>query len=297
MYINTILTKIQHGTIKIMIKYMVIGDPVSHSRSPGMQNAAFEACGLGSPYGRRHVTFEELPEFVRFARENLAGVNLTVPHKAAVIPLIDRVDPEAAAAGSVNTLVIENGEIFGTSTDGYGLEHALLANFHRPVQGAAFCFVGAGGAAHATAFHLAGCGARAIRLANRTVAKAEELADRLRRRNPELLVETAGIDDTEQLARWFSDTDFLIQATSLGLRPDDPSPFPLELLHRGLKLALFDTIYRETPLLKRAGELALPCAGGMDMLIYQGAKSFEIWTGLTAPIEAMRRGFLEARPC
>ena len=122
-------------------------------------------------------------------------------------------------------------------------------------------------------------------------------ADRLRRRNPELLVETAGIDDTEQLARWFSDTDFLIQATSLGLRPDDPSPFPLELLHRGLKLAVFDTIYRETPLLKRAGELALPCAGGMDMLIYQGAKSFEIWTGLTAPIEAMRRGFLEARPC
>ncbi|UKI30698.1 MAG: hypothetical protein L6W00_22755 [Lentisphaeria bacterium] len=125
------------------------------------------------PYGRRHVTFEELPEFVRFARESLAGVNLTVPHKAAVIPLIDRVDPEAAAAGSVNTLVIENGEIFGTSTDGYGLEHALLANFHRPVRGAAFCFVGAGGAAHATAFHLAGCGARAIRLANRTVAKAE----------------------------------------------------------------------------------------------------------------------------
>lgn len=297
MYINTILTKIQHGTIKIMIKYMVIGDPVSHSRSPGMQNAAFEACGLGSPYGRRHVTFEELPEFVKFARENLAGVNLTVPHKAAVIPLIDRVDPEAAAAGSVNTLVIENGEIFGTSTDGYGLEHALLANFHRPVRGAAFCFVGAGGAAHATAFHLAGCGARAIRLANRTVAKAEELAERLRRRNPGLCVETARIDDAEQLARWFADTDFLIQATSLGLRPDDPPPFPLELLHRGLKLAVFDTIYRETPLLKQARELALPCAGGMDMLIYQGAKSFEIWTGRPAPIEAMRRGFLEAVPC
>ena len=103
-----------------MIKYMVIGDPIAHSRSPGMQNAAFEFHGLGSPYGIRHVRPDELGGFIEFARANLKGVNLTVPHKAAVIPYLDTVDPAAKAAGSVNTLIIENGRIHGASTDGYG---------------------------------------------------------------------------------------------------------------------------------------------------------------------------------
>ncbi len=274
-----------------MRNYAVIGDPVGHSRSPGMQNAAFEFHHLGSPYRKIHVRPEELEEFVESARRELAGFNCTVPHKAAIIPYLDEVDPKALAASSVNTVTVgEDGRLSGTSTDGYGLEKALEESFGRPLAGSAICFIGCGGAAHATSFHLAECGVKSIRIANRTLEKAEELAEKLRAANPGLSIETSRPDDRETLERWFADTDFLIQATSLGLRETDAAPFDLGLLHSGLKLAVFDTIYLDTPLLKRARETELPAAGGAAMLLYQGAKSFEIWTGLPAPIEAMRAG-------
>ena len=200
---------------------------------------------------------------------------------------------DKCVAGSVNTVTVSEGRLIGTSTDGYGLETALRENFRRPLEGACCCFIGCGGAAHATAFHLAGCGVRAIRIANRTLEKADELAGRLHSIHPELIVETARPDDADRLRTWFADTDFLIQATSLGLRDDDPAPFDLNLLEKNARLRIFDTIYRSTPLLRRAAELEIPAADGAAMLIYQGAKSFEIWTGLPAPIDAMRRGFLE----
>lgn len=280
-----------------MRNYAVIGDPVGHSRSPGMQNAAFEFHHLGSPYRKIHVRPEELGRFVETARRELAGFNCTVPHKAAIIPYLDEADPKALAASSVNTVTVgANGRLTGTSTDGYGLEKALEESFGRKLAGSAVCFIGCGGAAHATSFHLAGCGVSAIRLANRTLEKAEELAEKLRAANPGLAVETARPDDRETLERWFADTDFLIQATSLGLREADPAPFDLGLLRAGLKLAVFDTIYLDTPLLKRAREAGLPAAGGAAMLLYQGAKSFEIWTGLPAPIEAMRAGMERKQP-
>jgi len=297
MYINATMNKSPAENSNFSMRnYAVIGDPVGHSRSPGMQNAAFEFHHLGSPYLKIHVRPEELPAFVERARRELAGFNCTVPHKAAIIPFLDEADPKALAAGSVNTVTVkEDGRLIGTSTDGYGLEMALKENFGRPLAGSAVCFIGCGGAAHATAFHLASRGVRVIRLANRTIEKAEELAERLRAENPEIAVETARPDDRETLERWLNDTDFLIQATSLGLRPGDPPPFDLSLLRPGLRLAVFDTIYLETPILKRARETGLPAAGGAAMLLYQGAKSFEIWTGLPAPIEAMRAG-MEGKP-
>ncbi len=280
-----------------MIKYMVIGDPVAHSRSPGMQNAAFECCGLGSPYGIRQVHSSELESFIEFARQNLLGVNITVPHKAAVIPFLDSIDPEAQVSGSVNTLIIKNGHIHGTSTDGYGIEHALLESFNLSVAGISAVFIGAGGASHATAFHLASRGAKSIRIANRTLARAQELAEKIHHFHTETVTEAIGLDDADTLRRWIAEADVLIQATSLGIKPEDPPPFNLELLNTGSKLHIFDTIYRETPLLKQASKLGIPACGGKLMLIYQGARSFELWTGQTAPLEAMRRGFEEAKPC
>lgn len=197
-----------------MRNYAVIGDPVGHSRSPGMQNAAFEHYRLGSPYVKRHVRPGELGAFVEEARRTLAGFNCTVPHKSAIIPYLDEVDPKALAASSVNTVTVrEDGTLAGTSTDGYGLEMALETNFGRPLAGAEVCFIGCGGAAHATSFHLAERGVRTIRLANRTLSKAEELAEKLRAANPGLAVETALPSDSDTLARWFAATDFLIQAT------------------------------------------------------------------------------------
>ena len=134
-----------------MRNYAVIGDPVGHSRSPGMQNAAFEHYRLGSPYVKRHVRPGELGAFVEEARRTLAGFNCTVPHKSAIIPYLDEVDPKALAASSVNTVTVrEDGTLAGTSTDGYGLEMALETNFGRPLAGAEVCFIGCGGAAHAS---------------------------------------------------------------------------------------------------------------------------------------------------
>ena len=164
-----------------MIKYTVIGDPVSHSRSPGMQNAAFEAAGLGRPYGRTHVTGENFSSFISRARRELLGVNITVPHKETVIPFLDEIDPVAALCRSVNTLLIRDGIIKGYSTDGYGLEYALQENFAITPGGKTFCFTGCGGACRATAIHLASRGAGRIILFNRTLAKADDIAEIIRK--------------------------------------------------------------------------------------------------------------------
>ena len=123
-----------------MIKYLVIGDPVAHSRSPEMQNAAFEKCGMGSPYGIRHVRPEQLPEFFEYARKNFIGVNLTVPHKLMAAELADTLTLRAKQCKSVNTLIIANGHITGDSTDGIGLEKALQYNFDLPIKGKNFIF-------------------------------------------------------------------------------------------------------------------------------------------------------------
>ncbi len=274
-----------------MIKYVVIGDPVSHSRSPGMQNAAFEKAGLGRPYGRFHVTREGLGEFAAFARKNLSGVNITVPHKENIIPFVDEIDAVAALSSSVNTLDIRNGRIKGYSTDGYGLEYALRKNFAVSPAGRTFCFTGCGGACRAVSIHLAKEGAAEIFLANRTLLKAENIARIISENFPSCRVHVLGLEDKKSLEHAIGSSDVLIQATSLGLKEDDPAPFDTKLLGANRKIAVFDTIYKKTPLLKAAEALAIPCAGGRDMLIYQGAASFRIWTSLEPDIAAMNAGF------
>ncbi len=276
-----------------MIKYLVIGDPIGHSRSPGMQNAAFEACGLGRPYGIKKVTPDELPEFFAYARKKLCGVNLTVPHKIQAAALADKLTPRAAQCGSVNTLIIKDGVILGDSTDGVGLERALLHCFQTPLKGKSILFCGAGGAARATSVHLAAHGAAEVNFINRTVAKAEELADLCRMANPAVRCECASPAEEDKARDLLSRADFLIQATSLGLKDDDPSPVPQTWLNAGMNLRIFDTIYRPTRLQKYAAELGISCVGGKEMLIQQGAESFTAWTGITAPLDAMRRGFDE----
>ncbi len=276
-----------------MTKYLVIGDPIGHSRSPGMQNAAFEACGLGRPYGIKKVTPEELPAFFDYARKELCGVNLTVPHKIQAAALADELTPRAVRCGSVNTLIIKNGVILGDSTDGVGLERALLHCFNTPLTGKKILFCGAGGAARATSVHLAMCGVSEVNFINRTIAKAEELAELCRQANPEILCRCVMPHEIDEVENLLSRADFLIQATSLGLKNDDPAPIPLDSLTPGMKLRIFDTIYRLTPLQKRAAELGISCVGGKEMLIQQGAESFTAWTGIAAPLDAMRRGFDE----
>ena len=128
------------------IRYLVIGDPVSHSRSTGLQNAAFEAASLGRPYARMHIEVNDLPEFAELAKRYLNGVNLTVPHKNAIVPLCDEVSPSALLCQSVNTLTVKDGKLYGDSTDGPGIEYALFKEFGFVPGGKKILFLGAGGA-------------------------------------------------------------------------------------------------------------------------------------------------------
>ncbi len=269
-------------------RYTVIGDPVAHSRSPEMQNAGFEALGMGSIYGKLHVKAEELAEFADFARTNLDGFNITVPHKERIIPLLDEIDPVAEAAGSVNTVSCREGKLSGTSTDGYGLEMAIKEAFDFDLSGKNVLFLGTGGVTHATAFHFASRKAGSLMLVNRTLAKAEKLALRLLNAFPGLPLEVAEAGHDCAIAEMVKKADILIQSTSLGLHESDPMPLNPELLEINPNLCIFDTIYRPTPLLEAARGRGLRCADGRWMLLHQGVRSMEIWTAKTAPVEIMR---------
>lgn len=267
--------------------YAVIGDPVAHSLSPVMHNAAFRALGMDAEYIAVHVKAEELGDFAEDARKNLAGFNITVPHKKGIIPFLDEVDPVAQMAGSVNTVTIRDGRLIGCSTDGFGLETALREAFGFELAGGRAVFIGCGGAAHAVAFHFAEHGLQQLFLLNRTLSTAEQLAEELRLHFPGFPVETASLADTDRAGDFLNRAQAAVQCTSLGLKPDDPPPLDPELLPQDIKL--FDTIYKPTPLLRYAKAHNIAHAAGLGMLLHQGARSFAIWTGAEAPVEAMRQ--------
>jgi len=266
------------------IKYAVIGDPVAHSVSPAMQNAGFMAAGLNERYGKYHVKPGELAEFVEFARKNLYGFNATVPHKSALIPLLDEVAPAARQANSVNTVIVRDGILYGDSTDGYGLESALKEAFDLDIAGSSIVMLGAGGAAQATAFEFVQRKAGCLTVVNRTKSRAEALADALS--NHGTLLTALGNDEYSAIGQAISQCDVVIQATSAGLRAGDAPPIELELLKNAP--AVFDMIYHPTAVQEFARNNNIPCADGRGMLLHQGARSFSLWTEKAAPLAAMR---------
>lgn len=271
-----------------MPKYAVIGHPVGHSRSPGMQNAAFKSCGLDAEYAKMEVDPEEFPAYVDFARRRLAGFNLTVPHKQIILPYLDRIDPEAERIGSVNTVkILPGGKLSGCSTDGVGFEMAVRFKLGMELAGKTVLLLGCGGAARAVAFRIAGCRAKKLFIANRSTDKAAALASEL-----DIQAEALPIADADAVGAALAGCDLLVQATSLGLHAGDAPPVDLSLLdgRRGSGLAVMDLIYLPTPLLVRARENALDCCDGREMLLRQGAASFTFWTGLRPDVEAMRAG-------
>ncbi|MBQ7403752.1 MAG: shikimate dehydrogenase [Lentisphaeria bacterium] len=269
-----------------MIKFAVIGDPIAHSLSPAMHNAALEALDLQGNYEAVRVPLEELPDFADYARKNLNGFNITVPHKQNIIPLLDEITEAAAFADSVNTVTVKDGKLYGDSTDGYGLATALNEAFGLSVHGAKIVFIGCGGAAHAVATYFAMQGAARISILNRSVEKAKGLAGKLKTKYPEMIAEAFSISDPEMIKKAMTGADVAIQCTSLGLKPDDPAPIPPELLPDGI--CYYDTIYKRTALYQAAETKGLRCSAGLGMLLHQGARSLEIWTGRKAPIEVMR---------
>ncbi len=266
----------------------VFGDPVEHSLSPAMHNAAFRRLGMDWVYVPFHVKPEQLGEAVRAVRAlGLAGVNVTVPHKVAVMEHLDAVDEEARLIGAVNTVVHRDGRLVGYNTDGRGFLRSLAREAQVDPKGARVLILGAGGAAQAIACSLALHGAGAITIANRTVSKAEALAARVRERAPARAVPLAPGDPRFEEA--LAGAEIVVHTTTVGMYPrhQEEPLIPVERLRDGALVC--DIVYRprETALLRAAKARGLRVLTGEGMLAYQGAIAFELFTGRAAPEELM----------
>jgi shikimate dehydrogenase len=252
----------------------LIGDPVEHSLSPVMHNAAFAADGLDFIYVPFRVEKERLGEAILGMRGlNIRGLNVTIPHKVAVIPFLDGLDELAGKIGAVNTIVNNNGCLTGHNTDAGGFLKALVESDIEPA-GKKVAVLGAGGAARAIAFSMAGAGASLIIL-NRKLefGWAVSLADQLEQA---FNIKVAALEHTEaNLETALHSADILVNATSVGMSPGtDETPIP----HRLLKpeLVVFDVVYnpRKTRLLTEAGVVGAKTIGGLEMLVWQGVLAF-----------------------
>jgi shikimate dehydrogenase len=266
--------------------FAVVGDPIAHSISPPMQQAAFAAAGLDATYVAERVPDGTLAAAWADLRSRLAGWNVTRPHKGAALELVDRVAPEAAACGSVNTVVREDGGTTGHSTDGDGFMEALAGVRAEPVGRAVI--IGTGGASRAVAAALS-AGGTDVRLVGRNAAAGGAVAADLSSGGTR--VTFAGGPD--RVAEVLPGADLIVNATPLG-DPSMPgrSPIPDDVALEALdpRPVIFDLVYwpRRTPLLERGAGAGCAVVEGIEMLIGQGARSFELWTGLPAPRDAMR---------
>ena len=268
----------------------LIGRPVEHSVSPAMHNAAFEALGLNWRYTLLTTEPGQVEAVIgRLREEGFRGANVTVPHKQAVMPYLDDVSNAARAIGAVNTIVERRGAIIGHNTDADGFMAALRAAGFEP-SGRRALLLGAGGAARAVVFALLQEGTERVLLLNRTVERAQVLADHLDCRDggpPRLEVRPL---TAETLVECAQDADLLVNTTPVGMWPHgelsiwpDGVPVPEHL-------AVFDLVYNplETRLLRQARECGARPIGGLEMLVRQGALAFELWTGERAPLDVMR---------
>lgn len=255
-----------------------------------MHNAALKACGLDMEYVRIHLRPPELKEGIGLlSRIGFAGVNLTIPHKTEIIPLLDSIDPNAEILGAVNTVRFENGKSRGYNTDGPGLVRAVMASFGARLGELRVMILGAGGGAgRAAAIQCAIEGCTEITLVNRTESKARALADSLRELTKKKSVTHIRVvtDSSEMLAHALADVDIILQCSALGMKEGDASALPKQAIES--RHFVYDTIYsRHTQLIKDAGEKGARCADGLNMLLHQGALAFEIWLERTAPVEVM----------
>ena len=270
-----------HGTTRVT---GLFGYPVEHTLSPSMHNAAFDYLGLDYCYVPFLVKPDMLADAVRAVRSlDLAGVNVTVPHKERVIQFLDAVDEEASFIGAVNTIQNVDGRLTGFNTDGRGfMESLAVAGI--PVEGKSVLIIGAGGASRAVSYYLSDKADR-LSLFDIDAAKVERLVADLAtiRTN---VSRSASIDNLEGF-------DIVINATPLGLKETDPSPVDISLIRNTMTVC--DLIYKKTPLLTDASRKGCKTLDGLGMLLYQGVFAFEIWTGIKPPVDIMRNAIAEAK--
>lgn len=271
------------GNTKVLA---VFGDPVHHSLSPLMHNAAFSSLGWECVYIPCRVESGKLPAALESIRAlNWIGANITVPHKQAVLNGLDQIIGDAQKSGSVNTIIHRDGRLIGASTDGVGFLRSLYEEGHFDVKGKKVLLLGAGGAARAVLYSLISAGIVSLTIVNRNLERAGEL-----RRE---ILDKAGfrvdVVDLNELSKIDWDSfDLLINSTSVG-RQDDQSLIPGNFLQP--KHFVYDMNYTKsgTKLYRDAQEIGCPALSGLSMLLYQGAESFRLWFDSDPPIDIMRR--------
>ena len=271
--------------------FCVIGNPIEHSLSPIMHNAAFRHLNIDAVYVSFKVEEETLEDAVRgMSSLGICGMNVTMPHKTAIVKYLDETDPAAKFVGAVNTVLNANGKLVGFNTDGVGALRALEENYVKP-RGKKFLLLGAGGAGRAIAFQLAQ-EADELAILNRDAKKARVLADALRKRFNKKVVGESLLHNV--LKNWIKDVDVLINATSVGMRPHQNETLVEKSLLRP-ELIVMDIVYDpiETRLLKDAKSVGAKVIYGTEMLVFQGAASFEIWFNRPAPVNVMREAIME----
>lgn len=265
----------------------VIGDPVEHTVSPAMHNAAFKSLGIDYVYVSFKVRKNDLASAVEGARAlNIRGLNVTLPHKVEIIPLLDELDPLAEKIGAVNVIVNDEGLWKGYNTDADGFLQAMLEQGIE-AEGKKITILGAGGASRAISFALAGRCAD-LTILNRTLASAAVLACEI---SKNFAVAVAALElDRKNLVKALEGADILVNTTSMGMNPDvDSTPVAGDLIRP--RLTVVDIVYNpvKTRLLAEAEKAGARTVSGLNMLVWQGALAFEKWTGLRPPLELMRR--------
>lgn len=262
----------------------LIGHPVEHSLSPAMHNAAFAADGLDYAYVALDVRPENLPAAVRGLKAlDFRGFNVTMPHKRAILSLLDDVDEGARISGAVNTVVTEGSSLRGYNTDGGGMVMACREGGIE-LSGRRVLLLGAGGAAAAIALSLGAEGAGELRVVNRSAEPARELVHKLRGAGLEK-VEAYPLGALDEAARG---AEVIVNATSLGMKDGDPLPVPAEYLEG--KQAVCDAVYRpgmETALIRESRRRGAGVVAGERMLLYQGVLAQRLWIGREPNVKAM----------
>lgn len=270
----------------------VIGDPIRHSKSPLMHNAALAASEYDGVYTAFHVLPQQLGEAIAGMRAlGIRGMNVTIPHKEHVIAYLDQIDDHARMIGAVNTIVNDNGTLIGYNTDGPGYVRSLIEETGIDLTEARVLLIGAGGAARGLAYALLHGGAKQLIIANRTKERAERIAEELRSIGK--IEATTLIEGLPQVMP--DQVDVIINTTSLGMHPK-VEEMPVQASYLKPHMIVSDIIYNplETQLLAAARAIGARTHSGLGMFVYQGAIAFELWTGKKAPIEVMREAVLRA---
>ncbi len=264
----------------------LIGDPVVHSISPVFQQAAFDALALAARYEAWHTPAAVLAERIAGLRApDILGANVTVPHKQAVLPLLDRLHPLAARTGAVNTIVNEGGRLVGYNTDITGFLEALRLDGGIDPQGTRAVVLGAGGAARAVVLALLDAGASRVRVLNRTAARAAALVAEL----ADGRGDSAALEP-DQAARLLAGADLVVNCTTVGMRhsaQERDLPVPADAIPAGTMVVDIVANPPVTAFLAAAAERGCRTLGGLPMLVRQGAAAFALWTGLQAPVSVM----------